>query len=395
MLAGLKVKSNYTKTMIALATTHWMVDCLVSIWPIFKYLANLDLARAGLIITLATLVGAATQPLFGILSDHGHRRSLILGGACLVGVGMLLGPASLLRQSIGEAQYYWLLFAIMMTSTIGASMFHPAAASSAGDVSHNRRSTLIAIFIASGMFGMACSHGFFSFVFRVTGGHTEYILILTAVLAVLASRWCHPGKPHAESTRETRRNQLKAIRRPLAILFVFHALTGAMFHGFAFLMPEFLELRGCPDWMIRGGGYLFYVTGSSVLMLCGGPLADRFGRHRLLAIFSVAAVSLLYVMILLPGGGWGMYVALLFVAGGFGGAVNPMGLAIGQRLAPQCASTISGILLGLAWAAASPAFWVIGILAERLGVINALLWVGTLGFVGLLALLVFVLQRRE
>ena len=90
-----------------------------------------------------------------------------------------------------------------------------------------------------------------------------------------------------------------------------------------------------------------------------------------------------------------MYVALLFVAGGFGGAVNPMGLAIGQRLAPQCASTISGILLGLAWAAASPAFWVIGILAERLGVINALLWVGTLGFVGLLALLVFVLQRRE
>jgi MFS family permease len=147
--------------------------------------------------------------------------------------------------------------------------------------------------------------------------------------------------------------------------------------------------------MIRGGGYFFYVIGSSVMMLLGGPLADRLGRVRLLSIFTIAAVVILYTIMLIPTQAWGVYGVLLFLAGGFCGATNPMGVAIGQRLAPECASTISGILMGLAWAVASPVFWLIGILAERSGVVPALRWVGSLGFLGILAVSAFILLNRR
>jgi MFS family permease len=383
------MKSNYTKTLIALATTHWMVDCFGGMWPIFKYLVNLDLERAGFIFAMAILIGSAVQPIFGILSDHGHRRRLIVWGTFLAGLGMLLGPASLLEPFVSQNTYYAVLFMVLLVQTFGASMYHPAAVSAAGDIRHDRRSTLVSVFIACGLSGMAISHGFFSMAFRHSGAHTEWLLIITLLLGLLGAAWCHPDVSRAKHSTTARWHMLKSIRTPLAILFVFQMVMSIMFHGFAFLMPEFLELRACPAWMIRGGGYFFYVVGGSAMMLLGGPLADRLGRSRLLAMFTAASIVFLFALILMPAQSWGVYALMLFLAGGFGAATIPMGVAIGQRLAPECVSTVSGILMGLAWAVASPAFWLIGILAERCGLIFALLWVGSLGVVGLLAALTF------
>jgi len=68
------------------------------------------------------------------------------------------------------------------------------------------------------------------------------------------------------------------------------------------------------------------------------------------------------------------------VAGCFLNTINPLGVSLGQHLAPQHASVISGVLMGLAWAPASCTQWLAGTLAEHPSVGPA----GTLMIVGVL-----------
>ena len=387
-------RSTPYKTFITLALCHWVVDCYGGMWPIFKYLARLDLSKAGFIATTAVFVGAGLQPLFGLLSDGGGQRRLILWGATLSSLGMLLGPITFLRGAITPFSWYGLMFLVMVTMCVGQGMFHPAATGAAGNLHAARRSMLVSLFIAAGMFGFAMSQGLFSYVFRVTGAHTEWMLLPAALIVLCALAWCRPSRRHLSVDHDLggRLRIISSIRGPLFVLYLFEVCMGAMYHGFIFLMPEFLQEGGCPAWMVRGGGYFFWVAGSATLMIPLGHAADRMGAKRLLVLSSVIAVALFYAVILPAAWPWWGYLSLLFVAGGFGGAVNPMGVAMGQRLAPQHASVVSGILMGLAWATSSPAMWIVGILAERpsLGVPGA---IRILSLAGVAAILLAFLVR--
>ena len=74
-----------------------------------------------------------------------------------------------------------------------------------------------------------------------------------------------------------------------------------------------------------------------------------------------------------------------------------MAVAMGQRLDPRHTSLISGILMGLAWAVASPADWIVGVLAQQpeIGVTGALLLLGIAGvFAFIFALLLPLALKR-
>ena len=70
-------------TFVAAAVAHIMVDFMgMSVWPVYKTLAGLDVAKAGWIATVIAMSGTALQPLFGSIADRfGQRRVILLGGA--------------------------------------------------------------------------------------------------------------------------------------------------------------------------------------------------------------------------------------------------------------------------------------------------------------------------
>ena len=386
------------KTFLALAALHWLGDCFGGMWPIFKYLAGLDLAKAGMIATFSVMLGAGLQPLFGLYSDRGAQRTLLLLGAAMGSLGMLLGPLSLARSAMPESLWYLSMLAIMVIICVGQGMYHPSGTSAAGNLNHGRRSTLVSLFIAAGMLGFSMSQGLFSFAFRLFDAHTEWMLIPAGLIVLLGWAWFRPvhhvAAPDAPLPHY---RDLKPIALPLVVLFLFEVCVGGLFHGFIFLMPEYFQYRSCPTWIIQGGGFFVWVGGSVAVMIPAGHLADRRKGHGILAVFTGAAVLLYYALVLVPDLSLGIVLVLLFAAGGAAGAVNPMGVAMGQRLDPRHASLISGILMGLAWATASPAMWMVGALAKRqsLGVPGALSILGIGGVIGLLlALLLPVAIRR-
>ena len=88
-----------TKLFVSIAVCHFLSDCCSGVWPMFKYLAGLDLGRAGLIATASLIVGNALQPVFGLIVDrHGPRHLVLLGTAC-VSCAMLLGPLAVAGPS--------------------------------------------------------------------------------------------------------------------------------------------------------------------------------------------------------------------------------------------------------------------------------------------------------
>jgi FSR family fosmidomycin resistance protein-like MFS transporter len=388
------------RVFLALGACHWLGDCYGGIWPIFKYLAGLDLARAGFIATVTMLLGAGLQPLFGVWSDRGAQRGLVLWGAGLASAGMLLGPVYLIEASLSPLAWYGLMLLIMLIVRVGQGMYHPSATSAAGNLNSNRRSMFVSMFIAAGMFGFAISQGLFSFVFGRTGAHTEIMLIPAAMILLLGWAWCRPAPIPREDAqgRRHRISDLAAIRRPLLILFVFEVMIGGWFHGIIFLMPEFLEQNDYPVWMVQGTGYFFWVAGSATLMIIAGHLSDRFRGTGVLTTFTGLGLLVYFAAVLSGPIPWWAMLVLLFVAGGCIGSANPMAVAMGQRLDPRHTSLISGILMGLAWAVASPADWIVGVLAQQpaLGITGALLILGVAGVFALaLALLLSVAIRTS
>lgn len=358
------------RTFIAIAVGHALIDLAGGVWPLFKNLAQLDLAWAGFITTVSTVLGMGLQPLFGYWADQGHRRLLLMAGIYMVCTMVLLGPAEIYREQLGPVGLYIALLAIMVIVRMGQAMFHPPGTSLAGNTSVARRSTLVAVFISAGMVGFACSWFLFAWVYDTFEHNTLWLLVAFVPLVIWIGLWCKPD----ESRRADRPSPLKVMGellhmgRAFLILYLIQALMSATHQGLFFLLPEFIDVRGQPTWFKDGGGLFCFIFGSVILMIPTSHYADRLGRRGMLQIMLVLSVIAYGLLMLISTPPLALLALLLLLTGGCLGATNPLGVAIAQHLAPTHASVISGLMMGFAWMLGGIAPFIMGYLVEEAGV---------------------------
>jgi MFS transporter, FSR family, fosmidomycin resistance protein len=365
-------------TFIAVVVAHAMIDFMgMSVWPVYKTLAGLDVAKAGWIATVVGMGGTALQPLFGSIADRFGPRRVILIGALLTSFALLLGPLADYQAELdhrlptwfGLSGFYLVVFMILAAGRLGQDMFHPAGAGLAGSFSVRRGSMFLAVFISIGSIGFGLSQIGFRTAYNNLGHHTEILLIPAAILWVFVWRWCRP----AEVSRSERISVIGSLYalRPLAgqilALFLILAISSGVMSGLFFLMPEFAHEKGYPAWIGQGGAFGLIVFGAMVFMVPMGHLADRIGRRRILmAMMILSAISYhAIVRLTLP---VPAFALLCIVGGAFLGTVNPLGVAFGQRIAPPGnVSIVSAILMGWAWCLGSTVPSIVGELYQYLG----------------------------
>ncbi len=328
------------KNLHLLSAGHLLVDFFTGIWAIYKTLAQLNIAQAGLITGISGFIGEILQVVFGYFSDRGHRKFVLLTGLCL--------SSAILWITFVEnvAGLFFLLLALM----IGSSAFHPAATGIAASLSLDRKGQSILFFSFGGAIGFGVSQLAFTQILKTFHGHAYIVLLPVIIVFFLLLRHRFPsGFNRSAFSWKAFCKPFYLYRKELVLLYLSQVFYQGLRSSLFFLLPDLFLLKGYHSWICMGGGHLCFVAGSAFTMLPAGYLSDRFGQKPVLLIVLFATIALFYTFLMLdtlplPG-----ILLLLISLGAFFGIINPLVISWGNYLVPESPSTVSALLMGFAW----------------------------------------------
>jgi len=339
-------KSSVYSTLFLLWLGHLLVDFMIGIWPVYKTIAHLDLAIAGLISGVAALVGEGLQVVFGSLSDRGYGKILILGGLA----------ATVASAFLAYTQDYLFLFFLFSLTCLGSGAFHPCAVALLGNLTADRKGLFITIFWSGGALGLAFSQLVFSGTYRLLSGNVVWLAIPTFMLisAILIFGFAQASPRPNQSTKKHKFATIGRffLRQDLTLLYVSQLCNQTVAWATVFLLPDILISRGYVDWVALGGGHLFYVLGAALMMVPAGYLADKYSCKAVVVSANVMGFILLYTLLLTPEIPLLALLPMLLLLGAASGVVSPVQVAFGNRLVPDDPGLISAFLMGLVWCVA-------------------------------------------
>jgi MFS transporter, FSR family, fosmidomycin resistance protein len=356
------------KAMAALSSGHLVTDLaqgsLPALLPFLILKFDLSYTMAGGLVLAATISSSIVQPAFGVWSDARGALWLLPAGVALAGVGMAAACV---------APAYPLVVLCVLAAGLGVAAYHPEGSKFASFVSGRRRASGMAFFSVGGNVGFALGPLLASFAIITLGLGLEGGLVLAvpgllvgaALVGVLP--YLERFAPSAEHAAEQR--LAPGQPRGLALLLLVVGLRSVAHMGLFAFVPLFEIARG------HGEAYgtrllaLFLVCGA-VGTLAGGPLADRFGRRRVLtSSFGVATpLVLLYALDDGPFGVVALALAGVTIIGTFG-----VSLVMSQEYMPSRVGLASGLSIGLAIGLGGIAALSLGALADAIDIETAVL----------------------
>ncbi len=347
------------RSLLLLWCSHLLLDFFTGIWPIYKTIAGIDLAKAGLIAGLSGFFGEALQLLFGYFSDRGLRKKVMMLGLALASSVLLVTATSSMFIS----------FFILLILMIGSGSYHPAAVGFAGLLSPEHKSRNILFFASGGAIGLGISQLAFTKALDLCGGHA-FIFFIPVILLI---SWIafYPIQEQGENQRLPFKEfirPLKRAKRPLLFLYSTQVFNFSVLTAFMFLLPDLMRSKGCHPWLCMGGGHLCFIFSGAMVMVPAGYLCDKYGPKPVLLITIFSALLLLYGFLIQPEQPLGKTILFLTALGAFMGTINPIIVSWGNKLVPESPSTVSGLLMGCAWCVANLGSTWAGFLAKAMTV---------------------------
>ena len=351
--------------MAALSSGHLATDlaqgALPALLPFLVVKFDLSYALAAALVLAGTLSSSIIQPAFGLWSDAKGALWLLPAGVAVSGVGMALAAV---------APSYPLVVAAIVASGLGVAAYHPEGSKFASYVSGKRRASGMALFSIGGNVGFALGPlvaGTAALALGLPGGMVVAIPALVIAAYLLTTRpYLARFAPDVETATRTAAEPGEP--RGMALLLAVIGLRSVAHMGLFTFVPLWEVAKG------NGAAYgtrllaLFLLAGAAGT-LAGGPLADRFGRRRVL-LWSLVAATPLVLTYVAVGGTLGA-IALVFsgpvIIGTFG-----VTLVMSQEYLPARVGMASGLSIGLAIGSGGIAALVLGALADAIDLHTAL-----------------------
>lgn len=357
---------------------HFLVDFMISVFPVYKTMVKMDLGTAGIIAGVCALLGEGSQLLFGTWSDRGYR-------SLLIAAGILMSCAALGVVYCGAA---WMMFPFLLVCYMGSAAFHPAAASLVGSLSQQRKALFMTIFACGGSFGLAAGQIGFYLAHRAFGDGVGILIVPSLILTILIGLFSLPSVKNLTPRPPVRLLAMGKLfgQRDLRLLYIALACNTTVFFGFMFLLPDLLVSRGYPDWISFGGGHLAMILGGATMMVPSGFLADRYSSRAVILWGIVLGLGCFYLFLLTPQLEAIALLSVLFALGALLGIVHPVGVALANQFLPNHPGLVSAFAMGMVWCIAE-CFGPATSLLTRLfspaeATTNALLILATLNIVG-------------
>jgi FSR family fosmidomycin resistance protein-like MFS transporter len=327
---------------------------LAPLLPALVEKLGLSLTMAGGLGAVMTMV-SVSQPLYGYLADRWTGRLFLFLGPLLGGLSM---------GALGMAPNYLMLMILVLIAGTGSAMFHPTGAAMANVVSGDRKGLGMSIFMAGGSLGRGAGPLVMVFIVTTLGLANTWIIVIPAVLLLLAARVLPPAQPSAVGLDLSAARRIFAQNaRPLFILWSIIAIRVATESGIVTFLPLFLKSRGASLQLAGSTVSVFLLTGILGTIL-GGYLSDRFGARSTFIGSALVAVPMFYVSLHTSG-------MVSLVAVGIAGfcltAAHAINLVMAQELVPRHASTVSGFMMGVAFAVSGVIVIIVGWTGDQIG----------------------------
>ena len=354
------------KGIAALSSGHLATDlaqgALPALLPFLVEKFDLTYTMAAALVLVSTIASSVVQPAFGLWSDARGALWLLPAGVALAGLGM---------AAASVAPSYPLVMLAVLAAGLGVAAYHPEGSKFASYVSGPRRASGMSLFSVGGNLGFATGPLLASALivaFGLNGGLLIALPGLAVAAMLLAVRpYLASFAPAVERRDEGSRERAQA--RGLGLLLAVVGLRSLAHMGlFTFV----------PLWEIHKGHSASYGTAllgaflfaGALGTLAAGPIADRFGRRRVLVWSFVAAAPLILVHVLVGGAVGAVALALsgAAVIGTFG-----VSLVMSQEYMPGRVGMASGLSIGLAIGLGVVAAVALGAVADAVDLETALL----------------------
>jgi FSR family fosmidomycin resistance protein-like MFS transporter len=354
------------RPLMLLMAGHFTIDMyggmLPLLYPLLTAEFHIDLKTVGLVSLAYTGVSSLSQPIFGWIADTFGTRF----------TGLTMGWTALLFASIGFAGDFNTLLILAALAGFGSGAFHPLGALNASAVIPKRqRNSAMSVYVTGGTFGFALGPLVGAAVFSLFGMKGTVAMILPGVVISL---YLLANMRDIATTGSRRRAPGEETPKPPLP----HGLISIVILVMMLRMVPIVGVQNfIPIWYERlGYSSSFYaalattvVLSSAIGALGAGQLADRFGRRNVILVTLVASLPSVWLFAELPGWSafiWGALIGLLAAS------TAPLLLLMAQQLMIGRAGVASGLILGLSFIAGAISAPLFGMLADSVGLQNAM-----------------------
>lgn len=384
--------------LIGLSGAHLLNDLIQSMipamYPLLKATFGLDFLQIGLITLAFQVTSSLLQPLLGHLSDRRPWAYAMVAGMAATLVGLL---------ALAFAPNYTVVLIAAAFVGLGSAVFHPEATRMARHAAAGQQGFAQGVFQIGGHVGYSVGPLLVAALIVPYGQSALAYLTLVALAAMALMFWIggqYIALQRSQAATATAKPTGVAMRStlPPAIVIVSMAILvmllisknayGAAFTSFYtfYLIEKFGVSVQTAQVLL----FVYLVVGA-VGVVGGGMLGDRIGRHRIiwLSILGALPFALAVPYANLT---WTVIFSLLsslIMASAFSAI-----LIYAIDLVPHRVGLVGGLFYGLAFGLGGMAALVIGLAADRLGIIRVFDLCAWLPALGLLTFLLPAEGRR-
>ncbi|MBM7662527.1 FSR family fosmidomycin resistance protein-like MFS transporter [Bacillus mesophilus] len=382
-------KTTYNILFI-LSICHLLNDTLQSVvpamFPIFAKSMGLTFTQLGLIAFSMNIVSSVMQPAVGWYTD---KRPIPFA----LPIGLTFSMIGILGLALAPSFEMILMCTIIIG--LGSAIFHPEGSRVTHMAAGNRRGLAQSIYQVGGNSGQALAPIITALILVPLGQFGAIWFTLVAASAVILllyiAKW-YSQNLRVQSTfkkvitvPQTEKHSIsKAIK--LALLILILIVFARSWYGSAisnFYTFYTMESYGVTIAQSQIYIFVFLLFGAAGTFF-GGPLADRFGRRKMIFLSLVGVAPL---AIILPFVGPTLAFIVLGIIGFILLSSFSVTVVYAQELLPGKIGTMSGLIVGLAFGMGAIGSVALGVLIDAIGLTTTMVAVSFLPLLGLLTLL--------
>jgi FSR family fosmidomycin resistance protein-like MFS transporter len=375
------------KILLIIAICHLLNDAIQSVvpamFPIIEKSMGLSYTQLGIIAFSLNMVSSIMQPVVGSFTDKKPMPFALPIGLTLTLLGVLgLGIA----PSFGSV-----VFSVIFIG-IGSAVFHPEGSRVAHMAAGNKRGLAQSIYQVGGNTGQATAPLITALILVPLGqiGASWFTIAAAAavILLVYIAKWYHQQLKTANVAKTKRNGQENyiGISREVKKALVFILLLIFARSWYISGMNNFYSFYAIKEYSMtikESQLFLFaFLVSGALGTFFGGPLADRFGKKK---IISFSMLSTVPFSILIPYVPAPLAFVFLLITGFVLMTSFSVTVVYAQELVPGKIGLMSGLTVGLAFGMGAIGSVGLGYIADAIGLQSMVMGLGLLPLLGLIS----------